>query len=157
MHHYLFRFKTIFLVLIITFVNCAFVSVKTNDASTNSNSTTSLITRAEASRDVKKVSFLKRFIHRLSFKLQKANKGLIALVVVITILLSLVLAFGIYISAFGGGSGTLLAFIGIAGFALIIFGAARIIRGIKRKKGTAHLKLNTTAESGINDTVLPEI
>ncbi len=62
--------------------------------------------------------------------------------VVIAVLVSVLLAFAIFIIAYGGGSGTLLALVGITGLALIIFGAARIIRGIKRKQATALLKPN---------------
>ena len=134
MEQYLFKFRTLVLVLIITFVNCAFVSVTTKEVSADSSSTTSLIDPAKARFRVKKVSFVNRFIHKLGLKLKRANTGLIALVVVLTVLVSLLLAAGIFIFAWGGASGTLLAVVGIVGLALIIFGAARIIRGIKRRQ-----------------------
>ncbi len=71
-------------------------------------------------------------------KIKKAKKGGVALVVISGVLLAVTLAFFVFIAAWGGASSALLTVIGIVGLALIIFGATRIIRRIKRKRATEH-------------------
>ncbi len=150
---YLSRVQVVVLVLFLAFVNCAFVAVDKNGAHNGRPSTNSLVIPAESKPQVKKVSFLNRLRHKLSIK-PKNGKGLVALAVVGTILVSIILALGLYMFAFAGASGTLLALVGIVGFALIIFAAARIIRGVKRRQRTAHLNPNKDGGSGIVNTVL---
>jgi fatty acid desaturase len=111
------------------------VSSKTNSPDVDSKASTSLINPAEARPRVKKVPLLKRLI-KIGFKMQKANRGSIALVWVVAVLVSLLLALGIFLFAWGGASGIMLTLVGVAGLALIVFGASRIIRSIKRKHET---------------------
>lgn len=157
MKHYLCRVKITFLVLIITFFNCAFVSPNTNNTYKNSNSFYNTIIPARSGLRVEKGSFIEQIMNKMGQKKKQQNKGLIALVVFLAILLTLLLAFGIFIFAWGGASGMLLAVVGIAGLVLIIVGASRIIRAIKRKSSTAFLKFKKINKSNLYKNILPNI
>ena len=153
MNQYLLRSKTIFVVLIIAFFNCVFASVKMNCTHRNNNLTTFPVNPPEGRPGIKKISFIKRYLHTPGFKLKKAGKGFIALVVIGAVLSGLLLAAGIFVAAYGGASTALLTVTGIVGLALIIFGAGRIIRGIKRKRGIANLNPTRSQDFGIENTV----
>jgi hypothetical protein len=87
----------------------------------------------------KPYQLIKRVVHIITHKPRKTGEGSIALVIIGAILLTLLLGFGIFILAYGGLAPGLLAIIGIVGFLLIIFGAARIIRNIKSRTEIAQL------------------
>ena len=133
------RLKWISLMLL-ALVNFAFASVERPDRCT-SNPSAGVFMQPESARPaIKKVFHIKQLMHLLHFKSKKAGGVLVAVVVLLAVLLAATLAFGLFIAAWGGASAGVLALVGAVGLALIIFIAARIIRGIKRKRGTAHLK-----------------
>ncbi len=150
MNPYLYYAMISALLSIITPVTCALASTTSGSSSKSTAFTMAASQPLHSQPAVKKSSFIKQYLNQLNPKGKKGKGGSIALVIIAAVILSLLLAVVIYAMAFGGASsGLLLSVIGIAGLVLIIFGASRIIRGIKRRWATTHRrwKLKRPAES----------
>ena len=130
----------IFVVLMVALLHNVFAAAVPQKHYTGSEQVRFLPDEGNIKPAVKRPSFLEKKILRLTSKAQKRGKGSITLVVVVAVLLSLLLAFGIYLGAWGGAASAALVVIGILGLALIIFAAGKIIRGIKRRRGITHTK-----------------
>ncbi len=128
-----FSLKYIFLLVILASGNCAFASFE-------KKCVYSKIDSATAPSNFIDTGYIenKLVVNGGEHKIKKAKKGGVALVVISGVLLAVTLAFFVFIAAWGGASSALLTVIGIVGLALIIFGATRIIRRIKRKRATEH-------------------
>ncbi len=131
------RLTYLFAALVFALLNCSFSSVDVNKLKSENNTSIALAHSPGAKPSLKKFSLKKRVGYVLSLKQKKGKGGLIALVVFGALVTAFLLAAVVFLAAWGGGSSTLLTIVAIGGLALIVFGAVRLIRGIKRKRGTA--------------------
>ncbi len=99
MKNFLLRSKYMFLVLTIVLGHSAFASVESINLYTSYNLKSSLPHSGIAIPIVKKPPLGKLFINVINDKIRKGGKGSVAVVVIVAVLLSLLLGFGIFLFA----------------------------------------------------------
>ena len=98
----LLRTKCMFLVLVIASAHCAFASVESPGYFVSKRSANLVPPASHERPSVKRSSLANRVIYVLKTRVNKDGKGSRAILVLVAVLLSLILAFGVFIGAWGG-------------------------------------------------------